>query len=674
MLDVSRASLAPYSQAMELAASPHPYTRSLRAAVRFDARAAGAWTLGFAPILYLALRGGGYDLIVRSEVGLAAWWVLLLGVIAGVLPVSRIGGLGWVCAGLLGAFALWTGIAIGWSPSAERSMTELGRIVTYVGFLALGLCVLRRDNIRQLVTGMATAFGIVSVLAVLSRLYPSWFAHDQVASFFPGSTSRLNYPLNYANGTGNLLAIGLPLLLATATRARTVVSQAVAAACLPVTVLGIVLTASRGAVLTAVVGIVVFFALAPDRLPKLANAVVAAAGSAIVVDGVLQRSALRDGLSTPLAVTQRHQLTVLLVVVCAGVALLQVGIALAARYAVRPRALRIGRRQAAYGTLAGLLVVIVVAIAAGVPGQLANQWRAFKQTDVTGVVSSNVYSRLASPSGSHRYQYWSAAALAYRSKPLTGIGPGTFEFYWAQHGSIYEFVRNAHSLYLETLAETGLVGLALIVALIVALFAAGVARALLAPPLARASLAAATGSLAAFCAAAGYDWMWQLAVAPVVALLLGAAILVYRDPASPREASHGLRRRAWPLRMAVVALAIIAIVAIAIPYGMTSEIRASQSAARAGHLKAALGDAATAQRVEPYAATPRLQRALILEASGDLEGAQTAAAQAAEREPDNWRIWLLRARIDAESGHAIAAVRDYRRAHALNPRSPATSL
>ena len=88
---------------------------------------------------------------------------------------------------------------------------------------------------------------------------------------------------------------------------------------------------------------------------------------------------------------------------------------------------------------------------------------------------------------------------------------------------------------------------------------------------------------------------------------------------------------------------------------------------------AALGAAATAQRLEPYAASPRLQRALILERSGDLRDARAAIAQATARESTDWSIWLVRARIDAESGHEAAAARDYRRAHELNPLSPTTA-
>jgi Tfp pilus assembly protein PilF len=119
--------------------------------------------------------------------------------------------------------------------------------------------------------------------------------------------------------------------------------------------------------------------------------------------------------------------------------------------------------------------------------------------------------------------------------------------------------------------------------------------------------------------------------------------------------------------------AAAAMVAVAIPFGMTSAIRSSQAAARDGHLNTALADALTAQQLEPYAATPRLQRALVLERAHEYTPALAAIAEAATREPTNWRVWLVRARLDAESGHPRTAVRDYRRAHALDPLSPATA-
>ena len=84
------------------------------------------YALPFLLVLYLALEGGGYDAIVRSEVGIAVWWIVLLGAAVGVLPVARVTAVGWVGLGLLGAFAAWTALGISWSESSERSVAELG--------------------------------------------------------------------------------------------------------------------------------------------------------------------------------------------------------------------------------------------------------------------------------------------------------------------------------------------------------------------------------------------------------------------------------------------------------------------------------------------------------------------------------------------------------------------
>ena len=52
--------------------------------------AATGWLLGFAPTVFLALSGGGYDIVVRSEVGIVVWWVVLLGAIVGVFMLNQI--------------------------------------------------------------------------------------------------------------------------------------------------------------------------------------------------------------------------------------------------------------------------------------------------------------------------------------------------------------------------------------------------------------------------------------------------------------------------------------------------------------------------------------------------------------------------------------------------------
>jgi Flp pilus assembly protein TadD len=115
---------------------------------------------------------------------------------------------------------------------------------------------------------------------------------------------------------------------------------------------------------------------------------------------------------------------------------------------------------------------------------------------------------------------------------------------------------------------------------------------------------------------------------------------------------------------------LAALWAIIVPLSSTIAVHSSQSAIRSGDFRAALSDVATAQRIEPSAATPRLQRALILEQLGDIGGASQAIAQAAAREPTNWRIWLVVSRIETEANQPRRALSAYLRARSLNPTSP----
>ena len=112
-----------------------------------------------------------------------------------------------------------------------------------------------------------------------------------------------------------------------------------------------------------------------------------------------------------------------------------------------------------------------------------------------------------------------------------------------------------------------------------------------------------------------------------------------------------------------------AIIAIAIPLSSSTMIRQSQEDAQ-GDLPAALGDAETAVSVEPFAAEPRLQEALVHEELGELGPAAAAAQAATRRESTDWRTWLVLSRLEARRGNAAASVAAYRRARSLNPRSP----
>lgn len=123
--------------------------------------------------------------------------------------------------------------------------------------------------------------------------------------------------------------------------------------------------------------------------------------------------------------------------------------------------------------------------------------------------------------GSNRADYWRVAVDSFASSPLGGVGSAGFRVEWLRERDVREGAVDAHSLYLETAAELGVVGLALLAA-----FAAGVAVCERRLALGDAALAAGPcAALAALALHAGIDWDWELPAVALVALLLaGAAI------------------------------------------------------------------------------------------------------------------------------------------------------
>jgi Flp pilus assembly protein TadD len=122
-------------------------------------------------------------------------------------------------------------------------------------------------------------------------------------------------------------------------------------------------------------------------------------------------------------------------------------------------------------------------------------------------------------------------------------------------------------------------------------------------------------------------------------------------------------------RLVLGVLAVAAISAIAVPLAEQLAIRQSQTAAQNGNLAGALKDSITAQSVDPDAATPHLQEALVLEASGRLAEAAIQARIATRDGPTDWSNWLTLARIEAREGELRTALATFQRARHLNPRS-----
>jgi hypothetical protein len=629
--------------------------------VRVDWNGVCTWLLGFALVVYLGLKGGGFDPLVHDQVGIAVWWVLLAAVAVGAVPRQSLGTLAWSALGLLAAFVIWTGLSLTWTESVEKTSNELALVATYLGVFALGLFVRGPKGLGRMVGAVGAGIVVVAVVALLSRLHPAWFpSADQTAQFLEIGRERLSYPLNYWNALACLIAIGAPLMLQVATGAKSVVLRSLAAAAIPALMLTALFTLSRGPIAAFFIVLVVFIALTPDRLPKFLTLLVSGTGGAILILAAIQRESLRHGLSTTTAHDQGDTMLLLTIVVCLVVGLLQAGISLALARG-RPGWTRVNRRQSLIAVGVGVAVFLVAFAAVNAPSRLSNAWGEFKLAEVPGSGTE----RLSRASGESRYQFWSSAVREADSKPLTGTGSGTFEFWWSRDGDTGDVVTDAHSLYLQTLGELGIVGIALLAAFLLTILIGGGLAALRGGAERGPPLAAATAGCLAFCLTATVDWMWQVPVIPVAVLLL-ASVLVTRYVA-PGDAGASPFRP--PVRVAAGLAALVAIVAIAIPLASTTLVRQSQADAADGDLNSALSAARSAQNVQPDAATPRLQQALVLEAGGELAPAAAAIAAATERESTNWRLWMVRSRIEAERGRARQAVRYYEKARSLNPNS-----
>jgi O-antigen ligase len=625
---------------------------------RIDWGAVWTWLLCFGLVAYLGIEGGGYDPLVHDQVGIAVWWVLLAGVVIGALPRVRPEAVGWTALALIAGLAAWTALSLDWTESSGRTAIELGRHATYVGVFALALLSRASGDRERLVAAVASAIVVVALVGLLSRLHPAWFPDAGETGRILEDSERLSYPLNYWNGMAALIAIGLPLVLHLATGARTILTRALAAAALPALALTAFFTLSRGGIATAIVVLAVFLAFASDRLPKLLTLLTAGAGGAVLIAATLQRDALEEGLLNAAAREQGDDLLLLVVVVCLVVGLLQAALSYALLNEMRPGWTEVPRRHSLYALGASALVALVALAAFDVPGRASNGWAEFKEGGGPGSGTG----RLGSVAGQNRYQFWSSAVRQNSTGPLAGTGAGTFELWWTRDGDRGETVRDAHSLYMQTLGELGIVGLVLLVAFLLSILVGGAMATVRAGPELRSPLAAALAGTVAFCLSAAIDWTWQIPAIPVAMLLLGSTLVAPLPSGGPAP----LR---VPLRAGAAVLAIGAIVAIAIPLASTSLLRQSESDARAGELDDALRAARSAANVQPGAAAPRLQEALVLEQMGELGPAAGAAGEATEREPTNWKNWLVRSRIEAERGRAVAAVRHFREAESLNPNA-----
>jgi O-antigen ligase len=365
----------------------------------------------------------------------------------------------------LASLAGLIGLSMLWSEAPSVSLQEAERAVLYLAGMAAFLLVIGRRGERSLTLALATSLGSIVGFATL---------HGLLLGQAGGLYSPLAWPVGYANTLGLLAALATLLVLGVATAERGWV-RSVSFAGLVILPSGLLLTASRGAWLAFAVGLVVLCALDTRRsqvLATIAATAVPTAGGAWLASGWSRWHDAQPGRAAAL---------IALAVVASMIGPV-----------VADRLDRSRRKATGRLALAGCL----------------------------GVVAALTVVAPANPFGEQRPYYWAVAWHEYRAHPLLGSGAGTFARHWQQERPLPLDVRDAHSLYLETLAEVGPLGLLLVVTVLgTPLVAAWHRRG----GMARAALPAA---YVGFLLHVGIDWDWEMPIVMLAGLACGAALLL----------------------------------------------------------------------------------------------------------------------------------------------------
>src|SRR3954471_6821439 len=517
--------------------------------VNFTADRTGGLTALAALVLLLAVgaRDGGYFP--------TAWGWIVLGLAwAGCMALLLVRDISLarrelVTLGGLALFVAWTAASIGWSTDVSQSIWEVERDIAYVAALAVALFVVRRRTVVHLLAGVLAATAVIAAYALHSRLFP-----ERSPTLDPILLNQLSRPIGYPNALGLFCVIGVLLALGLAARAERDAVGGVAAALLPLLLATLYFTYSRGAWLALFAALAALVAFEKRRLRLLATLAVLAPWSALAVWMSSRQDALTSLEGTYDAIhDEGRRVALLLLVLMLISALALAALSVGERRVTVPAYVRLGWAIAL--TLCALAGTVSVLVYYSGPAEIVRRaYDSFRQPPPSSPVpESNLNVRIFKLSSTYRVEQWRAAWQDFEAHPWSGSGAGSFEAYWLQHRTVRQKVRDAHSLYVEVLAELGWPGLLLLCfALGTPLAAALRARA---SPLA----APAFGAYVAYLLHSGVDWDWELPVVTLGALLCAVALLVLarRDPDPGRVE---LRSRA---RVSVGA-ALVAIAALSV--------------------------------------------------------------------------------------------------------------
>jgi O-antigen ligase len=643
--------------ALDVTARQASTAPSLRAATpsRWESvgQRAGLTTLfvaAAASVIYLSFNSGGF---FPNTTGVAAIVCAQGLVLRTTLAERPFEGFGWALNIPLAALALYTGWELAstlWAHAPGRALDAYDRSLLYLlAFTLFGSLAHSSLRLRWLIATLAAALAAVCVAGLLTRVLPHLWP---TPSGF--ESDRLTYPLTYWNGEGILAAVTLILVvhLACDTEGHRSL-RLLGAGLVPPVACALLLTFSRGGVGAALLGIVVYVVAArPRGLPAAMLAL--GPTTFLAVRAAYDANLLgQPDLLGPGTVAQgRH--VAWITAACALVAVLL-------RFALGRLDRRVdewalsrapinSRRISAWAGAVAVLAV-VVALALGGPHALSREYHRFVQGNAAPSTTL-VRDRLTSAANNGRLGLWHAALHAYYARKLAGYGAGSYQVEYTRYRrDDAQYVTDAHSLYLQSMAELGLVGVVLIVVFVVGV-AGGLLTRIRGPG--RAAHAAVLAAVLAWAVHGLVDWDWQLP-ATSLWLFIAAGLALAR----PRGRS---RLAGVPRNRTVVAIGWL-LVAVAPVLISTSYSRVAHAAAAVSQDRCTAAKKAAFSSISVLAVRPQAYVALGIcdLRQGFPTAAQSAMDKALTYNRDSWQeqYWVAVARAAAGVDPRAAAQRAY---------------
>jgi hypothetical protein len=611
-------------------------------------------------VALVAKAGGQLGSSTGVEIALILGGALIA---AAAIVWGREGGLsGAVTLVLFGLLTALTALSVTWSITPDESWIEANRTLSYLAVFAasLGVARLAPSGPLILLRGLILAGGAVLVYALAGRVWPSSIAPDELYS-------RLSEPLGYWNAIGCLAAMMIvPGLWLGARRSGHAAVNALAYPFTALMVIALFLSFSRGAILAALIAVVLWLLIVPLRLRSITVLAVSAAGAAPVLLWALSKRAFTES-QVPLPVRERvaddFGVLLLVMIVLTLAAGLTLGFRINGRAPSMKARLRFGSVMAVIAVAAP--IVMFAALVTSDPG-------------IDQRLSDLTNPKARTPGGADRFTaasssrsiYWKEAREIFADNPAIGTGAGTFGTARLPYRDDAFVSRQAHGFVPQTAADFGVVGLVLILLLLVAWLVAAARATGLRPRRDRGSpwtpdrivLCCLAASVVAFGVSSAIDWTWFVPAPTVMALAAAGCVAGARR--SPLEAADdapvAAPRRALGLRIATAAGVVIVAGACAWavyqPALSENKVDDAYDQIADGRFQAAADSAKDARDINPLSLEAWWASAAVADASGDQRGSEKLLRDAVGEHRTDPRAWLRLAQYQLYSlGDAKAA-------------------